>query len=120
MNAIELIRKQMNGKPCGSLENGVGGILIEICKKSIKAEELLAQDLSASKTSLTDCGKAIYKYAEKHKDGKCFGCAIFEINPENPIIKVILDFYKIPTEWLSNAASEPKATPKVRNLLDFI
>lgn len=120
MNAIEMIHKQMDGKPSGSLENSIGGILIEICKKSLKAEELLAQDLTVAELSLTACGKAIYKYAEKHHKGNSWSCPVFELSIENPVIKVILDFYKIPPEWLGAPASAPKATPKVRNLLDFI
>ena len=95
---------------------------MEISKISKDAAELIEQDLEIPEMSLEKCFNSIYEYAKKNKKGNAFSCAVFKIDAENEIIKIILDFYKIPTEWIvvddkpkAKTATEPK-----KNLLDLI
>lgn len=101
-------------------------ILKEICKTSKQAEELILQDLTVPAMSLEKCFSAIYEYARKNKTEKCFSCAVFGIDSENEVIKIILDFYKIPNEWINANLSDktieqpiPQSNAKV-SLLDLM
>ena len=97
----------------------VGYILLEISKISKDAAELIEQDLEIHEMSLEKCFNSIYEYAKKNKKGNAFSCAVFKIDAENEIIKIILDFYKIPTEWISEPKAKTATEPK-KNLLDLI
>ena len=91
----------------------VGELLREVGRLSPQAAQLIEEDLANPEMSLEKCFDALHAYARKHQSGGFWGCAVFRVDPENEAVKVILDFYKIPPEWLSSAAAEPvpKATP---------
>lgn len=83
----------------------VGKILEEICRKSAKVRELVEQDLENKDMSLEKCFAALKEHARKNQKGGCWACPVTEITPDNEAVKVILDFYKVPLEWLGGAAS---------------
>lgn len=82
----------------------VGKILAEICRTNAKARELVEQDLENKDMSLEKCFTAIKEYARKHQTGGCWACPVTEVTPENEAVKVILDFYHVPEDWLGGAA----------------
>lgn len=82
----------------------VGKILDEICRKSEKAWELIEQDLENKDMSFEKCFEALKKHARKHQTGGCWACPVTEVTPENEAVKVILDFYHVPEDWLGGAA----------------
>ena len=82
----------------------VGKILDEICRTNAKARELIEQDLDNPEMDLEKCFKALEKYAREHQTGGCWACPVTEVTPENEAVKVILDFYHVPKDWLGGAA----------------
>lgn len=90
----------------------VGKILEEICRKSAKVRELIEQDLENKDMSLEKCFAAIKEYARKHQKGGCWACPVFEITPENEVIRVIMEFYKIPSEWIGMAGATESHAPR--------
>ena len=105
---MEKLLKQMTAAKTQHVKT-IGEILREIGRLCPRAGELVEQDLDNPEMSLERCGKALYDYASKNRSGNSFSCAVFGIDPENAVIRLILDFYKIPPEWLMG--SEP-AEPK--------
>lgn len=85
----------------------IGEILREVCAQSAQAAELIEQDLTVPELSLDRCAAALKEYARKHQQGGAWSCGGFSIDPENPAIKVILDFYKIPSDWVRSGAGGP-------------
>lgn len=81
----------------------VGKILDEICKNCAKARELIEQDLDNPEMGLERCFEALRAHAKKHQTGGCWACPVTEVTPENEAVKVILDFYKVPQEWIMTA-----------------
>lgn len=82
----------------------IGAILLQLAEGSGKIAELIEQDLAAPEMSLEVCGKALKAYAQKNQEKGFWGCA-FELDKDNPVFRVIFDFYKIPSAW----AFEPVA-----------
>ena len=82
----------------------VGGILRELCRMSDRVCELVEQDLDNPEMDLEICFEALKEHARKHQTGGCWACPVFEITPENEAVKVILDFYHVPEDWLGGAA----------------
>lgn len=119
---MEILIKQI-GETTDNGVKTVGYILQEMCRISSVAKALILQDLEHQDMSIEKCYKSIYEYAKKHKNSNCFSSAVFGIDTENEIIKIIIDFYKIPEEWFSKVtpsiASAPKQSSK-KNLLDFL
>ena len=84
----------------------VGGILRELCRMSDRVCELVEQDLDNPEMDLEICFEALKEHARKHQTGGCWACPVFEITPENEAVKVILDFYKVPPEWITTADAD--------------
>ncbi len=100
----------------------IGEILREIGRISPQATQLIEEDLANPEMSLDKCADALTEYARKHQKISCWSCAVFGIDPKNEAVKVILDFYKIPDDWLTGgAAPEPaKASGGKIDLLDLL
>lgn len=79
----------------------VGLLLTEICKISAQAAELIEQDLENKSMSIQKCYDALYAHAKKHQTKGCWACPVVGIDPENEAVKVILEFYHIPAEWIT-------------------
>ena len=43
---------------------------------------------------------------KKHKSGSAWACGVFGIDPDNVVVRFLLDFYKIPHEWIKGGAAE--------------
>ena len=89
----------------------IGEILVEVARVSERAAELIEQDLAVPEMSLEACGKVLKAYARKHQEGGCWACGGVSLDTENPAIKVILDFYKIPSAWVFETHSTDPAEP---------
>ena len=110
----------------------IGQILMEVARTSERAAELIEQDLAVPEMSLENCGKTLKEYARKHQQDGYWACGGISPDPENPAIKVILDFYKIPSAWVfsgdctapTEAISEPVQVPTpagaVIDLMDLL
>ncbi len=85
----------------------IGKLLREVCAASPRAAALVEQDLANPELSLEGCWKALKDYARKHQAGGFWGCAVFGADPENEVVKVVLDFYRIPPEWIGEGQTEP-------------
>lgn len=85
---------------------GIGEILLHLGQQNEQIAELIEQDLANREMSIEACGKALYDYAKKHQKGGSWACAVFGMNPDNPVIKLILDFYKIPSAWVEGVRTE--------------
>ena len=106
MKICDAIAAAKNGN-----ERTVGSILSVIAGCSAEAREIIEQDLDSKEMGLGACFRAIEDYARKHKSGNCFACAVLGVEPENEIVKVICDFYKIPAGWNATPHPSPAATP---------
>ena len=89
----------------------IGQILMEVARTSERAAELIEQDLAVPEMSLENCGKTLKEYARKHQQDGYWACGGISPDPENPAIKVILDFYKIPSDWVFEKHSTEPAEP---------
>lgn len=101
----------------------IGHVLRELCLRSERVAELIEQDMDVPELGLQQCSQALHAYAKKHQTRGCWACPIIEITPENEAVKVILDFYKIPEDWLiaktENAPGCADGDQSV-NLLDLL
>ena len=59
------------------------------------AAEVIAADLDNPEMSFDKCFAALRAYAQKHQQGGFWGCMCNSYDPENPVIKVAADFYKV-------------------------
>ena len=85
---------------------GIGEILLHLGQQNEQIAELIEQDLANREMSIEACGKTLYDYAKKHRKGGSWACAVFGMNSDNPVIKLILDFYKIPSAWVEGVRTE--------------
>ena len=88
----------------------IGEVVLMIAEHDAHAAEVIAADLDNPEMSFDKCFAALRAYAQKHQKGGFWGCMCNSFDPENPVIKVAADFYKVD---LSAAASE---TPKTQTL----
>ena len=93
----------------------------------IAQADVIAADLDNPAMSLQKCFDALYAYAKTHQKGGFWGCMCNSFDPENPVIRVVADFYKIK---LDGAAAESKpdkqesqaltAEPDALDLMDLL
>ena len=88
----------------------IGEVVLMIAEHDAHAAEVIAADLDNPEMSFDKCFAALRAYAQKHQKGGFWGCMCNSFDPENPVIKVAADFYKVD---LSAAASE---TPETQTL----
>ena len=95
----------------------MGEVVLMIAEHDAHAAEVIAADLDNPEMSLQKCFDALRAYAQKHQQGGFWGCMCNRYDPENPVIKVAADFYKVD---LSAAASEtPETQPLGRGSDDL-
>lgn len=88
----------------------MGEVVLMIAQADEHAAEVIAADLDNPEMSLQKCFDALRAYARKHQQRGFWGCMCNSYDPENPVIKVAADFYKVD---LGAAASE---TPETQSL----
>ena len=85
----------------------MGEVVLMIAQADEHAAEVIAADLDNPEMSFDKCFSALYEYAKKNQKGGFWGCMCNSYDPENPVIKVAADFYKVD---LGAAASETPET----------
>lgn len=73
----------------------MGEVVLMIAEHDAHAAEVIAADLDNPEMSLQKCFDALRAYAQKHQQGGFWGCLCNTYDPENPVIKVAADFYKV-------------------------
>ena len=106
---LPLLQNQM--KNAESYVYTIGQILMKLAEQSGQIATLIEQDLAVPELSLEACGKELLEYARKHQENGSWACAVFGLDAENPALKVILDFYKIPSAWVFETHSTDPAEP---------
>lgn len=76
----------------------IGEVVLMIAEADRHAAEVIAADLDNPEMSFDKCFGALYEYAKKHQKNNSWSCGGYDIDLDNPAIKVICDFYKIPAE----------------------
>lgn len=87
----------------------MGEVVLMIAQENPHAAEVIAADLDNPEMSLQKCFDALYEYAKTHQKGGFWGCMCNRFDPENPVIQVVADFYKVPLDGVQPAA-EPMET----------
>lgn len=82
----------------------IGGVCLQIAEHVPGAAEIIAADLDNPDMSLERCFGALKDYARNHQKGGFWGCACHYWDPENPVIRVVADFYKVPLDGAETQA----------------
>lgn len=73
----------------------MGEVVLMIAQADEHAAEVIAADLDNPEMSFDKCFAALRTYAQKHQQGGFWGCMCNSFDPENPVIQVVAEFYKI-------------------------
>lgn len=87
----------------------MGEVVLMIAQADEHAAEVIAADLDNPEMSFDKCFAALRTYAQKHQQGGFWGCMCNRFDPENPVIQVVADFYKVPLDGVQ-PATEPMET----------
>lgn len=87
----------------------MGEVVLMIAQADVHAAEVIAADLDKPEMSFDKCFSALYEYAKKHQKNYSWCCVCNRFDPENPVIQVVADFYKVPLDGVQPAA-EPMET----------
>lgn len=87
----------------------MGEVVLMIAQADEHAAEVIAADLDNPEMSFDKCFDALYAYAKKNQKGGFWGCMCNRFDPENPVIQVVADFYKVPLDGVQ-PATEPMET----------
>ena len=124
MDAMNKIREKVMAEKPESGARQIGEVVLMIAAASDQAAQIIAADLDNEAMSLDKCFAALREYARKHQQGGFWGCMCNSFDKANPVIQVVCDFFKIPTEAFADkpetqALGQPQAAPVV-NLLDLL
>ena len=105
----------------------MGEVVLMIAQADEHAAEVIAADLDNPEMSFDKGFAALRAYAQKHQKGGFWGCMCNRFDPENPVIRVVADFYKIKLDGAA-AESEPDkkesqaltAEPDALDLMDLL
>lgn len=87
----------------------MGEVVLMIAQADEHAAEVIAADLDNPEMSFDKCFSALYEYAKKHQKNYSWCCVCNRFEPDNPVIQVVADFYKVPLDGVQPAA-EPMET----------
>lgn len=73
----------------------MGEVVLMIAQADEHAAEVIAADLDNPEMSFDKCFDALYEHAKKHQKNNSWCCVCNSYDPENPVIKVAADFYKV-------------------------
>ena len=82
----------------------MGEVVLMIAQADEHAAEVIAADLDNPQMSLQKCFDALYAYAKKHQKNNSWCCVCNRYDPENPVIQVVAEFYKVPLDGVQPAA----------------
>lgn len=124
MEAMNKIREKVQAEKPESGARQIGEVVLMISAASDQAAEIIAADLDNEAMSLDKCFAALREYARKHQQRGFWGCMCNSFDKANPVIQVVCDFFKIPTEAFADkpetqALGQPQAAPVV-DLLDLL
>ena len=124
MEAMNKIREKVMAEKPESGARQIGEVVLMIAAASDQAAEIIAADLDNEAMSLDKCFAALRAYARGHQQGGFWGCMCNSFDKANPVVQVICDFYKVPTEAFADkpetqAFGQPQAAPVV-DLLDLL
>lgn len=105
----------------------MGEVVLMIAQADEHAAEVIAADLDNPEMSFDKCFRALYEYAKKHQKNYSWCCVCNRFEPDNPVIQVVADFYKVPLDGVQPAA-EPMETetqaltaePEELDLMDLL
>ena len=107
---LTLLEEQMTKKISSYVKKPyvqmAGEILTEMVHISEQTAELFEQKLAVPELSLESCGDVLLEYAKAHPDADCWTYDGVAQNPDNPAIKMVMEFYEIPSAWIFHTASE--------------
>lgn len=102
----------------------MGEVVLMIAQADVHAAEVIAADLDNPEMSFDKCFSALYEYAKKHQKNYSWCCVCNRFDPENPVIQVVADFYKVPLDGVQPAAepmeTEPQALTAESEELDLM
>ena len=105
----------------------MGEVVLMIAQADEHAAEVIAADLDNPEMSFDKCFAALRAYAQKHQKGGFWGCMCNRFDPENPVIQVVADFYKVPldgvqpaAETLATETQALTAEPEELDLMDLL
>ena len=87
----------------------MGEVVLMIAQADEHAAEVIAADLDNPEMSFDKCFSALYEYAKKHQKNYSWCCVCNRFEPDNPVIQVAADFYKVKLDGVQPAA-EPMET----------
>lgn len=73
----------------------MGEVVLMIAQADEHAAEVIAADLDNPEMSLQKCFDALYEHAKKNQKGGFWGCMFNRYDPDNPVIQVVAEFYKV-------------------------
>lgn len=85
----------------------MGEVVLMIAQADEHAAEVIAADLDNPEMSLQKCFDALYEYAKKNQKNNSWCCVCNRFEPDNPVIQVVAEFYKVPLDGV-----QPEAEPK--------
>ena len=95
----------------------MGEVVLMIAQADEHAAEVIAADLDNPEMSFDKCFSALYEYAKKHQKNNSWCCVCNSYDPENPVIKVAADFYKV--DLGAAASGTPETQPLGRGSDDL-
>ena len=105
----------------------MGEVVLMIAQADEHAAEVIAADLDNPEMSLQKCFDALYEYAKKNQKNNSWCCVCNRFEPDNPVIQVVAEFYKVPLDGVQPAAEtkEPEtqaltAEPEELDLMDLL
>lgn len=124
MEAMNKIREKVMAEKPESGARQIGEVALMIAAASDQAAQIIAADLDNEAMSLDKCFAALRAYARKHQQRGFWGCMCNSFDKANPVIQVVCDFFKIPTEAFADkpetqALGQQQAAPVV-DLLDLL
>ena len=90
----------------------MGEVVLMIAEHDAHAAEVIAADLDNPEMSFDKCFSALYEYAKKHQKNYSWCCVCNRFDPENPVIQVVADFYKVPLDGVQPAAEPMETEPQ--------
>ena len=84
----------------------MGEVVLMIAQADEHAAEVIAADLDNPEMSFDKCFSALYEYAKKNQKNNSWCCVCNRYDPDNPVIQVVAEFYKVPLDSQAIGSTE--------------